>query len=147
MKVYLAGPMRGIPFFNFPAFNEAAAKLREQGHTVFNPAQRDTEMHGEQLSQSNPTGDEVLAANHHGFSLREALRDDTNFICMEADAIALLPGWEKSKGARAEKALAQALGLKVMYLAKRKPHGPRKSKEENAITRNDTDNSSSTSNS
>jgi hypothetical protein len=30
--------------------------------------------------------------------------------------MAMLPGWEKSKGAVAEKALADALGLHVMYL-------------------------------
>jgi hypothetical protein len=37
------------------------------------------------------------------------------WICKEADAVYLLKGWEKSKGALAEKATAEALGLEVMY--------------------------------
>lgn len=116
MKIYLAGPMRGIPEFNFPAFFAAEGYLKSAGHYVFNPARRDEERHGSALSKGNPTGDEVQAAVQHGFSLREALRDDTNYICMEAEAIALLPGWENSKGARAEKALAEALGHQVFFL-------------------------------
>jgi hypothetical protein len=117
MKIYLAGPMSGIPNFNFPAFNTAAAALRAEGHEVFNPAQRDIERHGGvDISADNHAGDPALAANTHGFSLREALADDTAYICKEADAIALLPGWESSKGARAEHALAFALGHTFVYL-------------------------------
>lgn len=116
MKIYLAGPMRGIPEFNFPAFNAAAAKLREQGHYVFNPAEKDNERHGTDISKGNMTGDEEIAAKQHGFSLREALHLDLTFICLEADAIALLPGWRNSKGASAEHATANALGLWIKEL-------------------------------
>jgi hypothetical protein len=117
MKFYLAGPMTGIPNFNFPAFNVAASRLRSIGHEVFNPAERDIERHGGvDISADNHTGDPALAAKTHGFSLREALADDTAFICKEADAIAMLPGWENSKGARAEHALAFALGHRIVYL-------------------------------
>jgi hypothetical protein len=116
MKIYVAGPMRGIPEFNFPAFNAAADKLRADGHEVFNPAQRDNERHGKDISKGNASGDEKLAAEQHGFNLRVALGDDLAWICAEADAIALLPGWENSKGATAEKATADALGLEVMEL-------------------------------
>lgn len=116
MKIYLAGPMRGVPNFNFPAFMRAALELRDMGHEVFNPAERDNEHHGTDISADNPTGDEKQATKQHGFSLRDALAADMKFICECADAIALLPGWEKSKGATAERATAIALGLEEIYL-------------------------------
>lgn len=93
MKLYLAGPMRGYENLNFPAFHAAAEKLREQGHSVFCPAENDI-----------------------GEDLRRAFAMDTQWICLCADGIALLPGWEESKGATAEHALATALGLKVILL-------------------------------
>lgn len=115
-KIYVAGPMRGIPEFNFPAFHAATAKLRGEGWTVFNPAEKDNERHGKDISKGNLHGDEEVAAKEHGFNLREALGCDLAFICAEADAIALLPGWENSKGAKAEHATAIALGLEVIHL-------------------------------
>ena len=115
MKIYLAGPMRGIPQFNFPAFDFAAAKLRAEGHEVFSPADRDRTIHGVVL-EDNPTGDEQIAVEKVGFSLRKALGDDTAWICASAEAVALLPGWDKSKGAVAEAALAVALGLETIIL-------------------------------
>lgn len=114
MKIYLAGPMTGIPHFNYPAFNAAAAALRAEGHTVFNPAEYDIETFGKDIS--NPTGDAEQAASDHGFDRRSALKADLAWICDNAEAIALLPGWEASSGARAEYALACALSLTPMHL-------------------------------
>ena len=114
MKIYLAGPMRGIPEFNFPAFRAAAADLRAQGHEVFNPAERDSLQFGEGFEKGNVTGSETLATAQHGFSLRHALGGDLAWICAEAEAIALLPNWERSTGATAERAVALALGLEVI---------------------------------
>ena len=116
-KVYLAGPMRGIPAFNFPAFHRAAAGLREQGYTVFSPAERDEAIYGPGFTSGNLKGDNEQAAKEHGFNIREALFADLEFICKEADAVFLLPGWENSKGANAEKATAEAIGIEVRYLA------------------------------
>lgn len=116
MKIYIAGPMRGIAEFNFPAFNQAALKLRDEGHTIFNPAEKDCERHGTDISKGNHAGDEALATKDHGFNLRVALADDLAWICAHAEAIAMLPGWEKSKGATAEHATAVALGIKVVLL-------------------------------
>lgn len=105
--------MQGIKDFNFPAFHLAASKLREAGHEVFNPAERDETVHGigNLISETGNIKDIV-----GGFSLRKALQDDTGYICKRAEAIAMLPGWEKSNGARAEWALALALGLEFIYL-------------------------------
>ncbi len=114
-RVYLSGPMRGKPEFNFPAFFDAALYLRAKGYEVFSPAERDQSKHGTKVWKDNPTGD-VRKAAQEGFSLREALAEDLVWICHYADGIALLPGWASSQGALAELATARALGLRVMYL-------------------------------
>jgi hypothetical protein len=115
--LYLAGPMRGIPDFNFPAFDRAAERLRAQGYEVFSPADHDREVNGAEI-EANPTGDEEVARIKTGFDIRKALKADTSWICRHADAIALLPGWEQSRGAVAEHALAKALGLTIIVLGK-----------------------------
>ena len=114
MKIYVAGPMRGYPEFNFPAFRVAAAKLRAEGHIVFSPAEKDEEVHGQEFSKSFKTGS-LEAAEATGFSLRRALGDDLAWITSEADGVYLLAGWENSRGALAEKATAEALGLEILY--------------------------------
>lgn len=113
-KIYVAGPMSGIPHFNYPAFNAATTAFREQGHIVFNPAEHDIETFGKDIS--NATGCTVTAAKEHGFDRRAALKADLTWICENATAIALLPGWKKSTGACAEHALAVALGLEILEL-------------------------------
>lgn len=116
MKIYLAGPMRGYPNFNFPAFDRAAAVLRAEGHTVFSPAERDREAYGAEI-ENNPTGDESKVANP-ACTINDCMAADCEWICRNADAVALLPGWEKSSGANAELTLAKALGLSYIVLGK-----------------------------
>lgn len=111
MKIYLAGPMRGVPYFNHPAFHAAAKQLRSEGHEVFSPAEYDNEKHGQ-----NSTGCEETATREHGFDRRAAMKSGLVWICDHADAIAMLPNWEKSSGARAEYALAYALSLQFITL-------------------------------
>ena len=111
-RIYIAGPMRHYRDFNFPAFHAAAAQLRAQGHFVFNPAEHDESVYGVGFAKSE-TGD---LADLPQFNLRKALAEDLNFIITEATAIAMLPGWEFSKGANAELAAARAIGLEEIYL-------------------------------
>ena len=114
MKIYVAGPMRGYPEFNFPAFKTAAYTLRRMGHEVFSPAEKDEEVHGKEFSKQFTTGD-LAAAESTGFSLRRALGDDLEWVCKHGEAVYMLKGWEKSNGAKAEHATAVALGLEIMY--------------------------------
>ncbi len=76
------------------------------GYEAFNPAENDIE---NGFDVSKMTGNEALT--DHGYSLREALKQDLSWICDHAEGIALLGGWEKSKGAAVEVALANALGI------------------------------------
>lgn len=117
MKYYLAGKMSNVPFFNFPAFDEAAKLLRSEGHEVFSPAEKDVERAGNFQLQC-PTGskEELIAAGVPQINYKDCMKIDLNFIMDEAEGIALLPGWEKSPGANVEKALAELIGLQVRYL-------------------------------
>lgn len=112
MKIYVAGKMRGLPYFGYQAFNEATEKLRSEGHEVFNPVESAEAIYGPDIYTGNPEGDEALA----GIDGRLVFGKDLEFVCGHAEAVALLPNWKDSKGAIAEKAVAVALGLEVIYL-------------------------------
>jgi hypothetical protein len=113
---YIAGPMSGIPEFNYPMFNRVTEVYRGIGYSVFNPAERDIERHGVDISIGNNQGSVAQASAEHGFDLRVALGEDLQYICSTATTIVMLPGWENSKGARAEHATAVALGLEIDYV-------------------------------
>ena len=98
MKLYLAGPMRGLPMHNFPAFDLAAAQLRALGHEVFSPAEHDREI------GYDPA---VLPTRQQ---LQQMMRWDLERV-MESEGVAFLPGWEQSRGASMERAVAHFLGL------------------------------------
>ena len=114
MRIYLAGPMRNIPFFNFSNFDAVAYMLRGAGHTVLNPADKDREVYGKDFELKFPTG-QFSDCPEAKFSLREALEYDLSWICRKADTLYMLTGWEHSGGARAEHAVAAALNLKIIY--------------------------------
>jgi uncharacterized protein DUF4406 len=112
MKIYIAGPMTNIKYFNAPAFLAAAKYLREEGHEVFSPCEHNTETLGPDWEFRSSIGDpKVLSA----FNLRQSFKVELNWICDNADAMFMLIGWENSKGARCEHALAILLGLKLIY--------------------------------
>ena len=112
IKVYLAGPMSGIKDYNFPKFHAAAAYLRTYGYEVFNPAENDI------ANGFDATGLEGYEAADHGFDLRKALKQDLSWICDHADFIALMDGWEASRGVAAEVALAKAIGIKQFHFTR-----------------------------
>lgn len=97
MKLYLAGPMRGYPEYNFPAFHEATQKLMAMGHAVWSPAQHDVN------DGFDPSKDEAKP-------LREYMKADLVAV-LNADAVAVLEGWEKSQGASLEVYVAGQCGI------------------------------------
>ena len=106
MKIYIAGPMRGHEDNNIPAFDKAAEMLRDKGHEVFNPA--DADRHAG-LDVTEPFTEEWWAEHKY-----EVVTRDIHML-LECDTIYMLRGWEKSRGATAEHAVANWYGLKVWY--------------------------------
>ena len=94
-RTYLAGPMSGNPELNFPLFHAEAKRLRDCGHEVVNPA------------EINPDITSGWA---------DCMRADIAAL-VTCEAIALLPGWQQSKGATLEHHIATQLGLVVIHLA------------------------------
>jgi hypothetical protein len=107
-QTYLAGPMRGYELFNFPAFEDAAKKLRGKGYKVFSPAEQDLKM-----GFDPATG---KYADDRKFNIRKAMMTDLSWIAEYADLIVVLPDWRKSKGAMAEVHTAKAIGIPVYEL-------------------------------
>jgi len=98
--------MTGYPNFNFDAFFAAEDRFKAEGWRVFNPANKDAEA-GVVGGAGWTTGnDQELMAS--GWDFKEAFSWDCQKV-IEADAIYVLKGWEKSSGARAEVAVAEAI--------------------------------------
>lgn len=114
MNIYIAGPMRGYPAFNHPYFMTVEAYLRRTsyGTEVYNPAARDVAKGFDAVKLKLTGTDEELI--EHNFCVRTAMAENTEWICRHADAVWMLRGWEFSYGAKAERALAISLGLKVL---------------------------------
>ena len=112
-KVYLAGPMRGYPEFNRAAFESWAHILRERGYEVFSPAENSVKLFGDAVRKS-AEGDEGRMGGDKMTIGRTVFSIDLQYICLHADAVALLDGWEKSKGAIAEHAAACALPIPAL---------------------------------
>lgn len=103
--IYLAGPMRGKPLYNFPEFDRYARQLSSEGWDVISPAQMDRDA-GFDPETSEPS---------QAF-IREAISRDLQAIIDRCDAVALMPGWASSSGAMVEYHLAKFLGLSIVYL-------------------------------
>lgn len=103
MKVYISGPITGVPREVYRAnFANAADTLLEMGFTPVNPTL--------QLPDYEECGCPQDPTNKHEWSCY--MRQDI-VMMLDSDIILMLPGWEKSHGARLELAVAAACGLRV----------------------------------
>lgn len=101
-RIFVCGPMSGLPNFNLPAFAAAADALQVTGYDPVNPGRN---------------------GQRPGWSWRDYMRAAIHDL-VDCDAVALLPGWENSRGACIEQRLALDLGLPVhpldLWLAARR---------------------------
>lgn len=85
MKIYIGGKITGDPYYK-AKFARAAADIADAGHTPINPAMQP-----------------------EGMSNADYMR--ISFAQLDsADAVAFLPDWEDSKGARIEHLLVEYTG-------------------------------------
>lgn len=94
-RIYLAGPMTGLPNLNFPAFRAEALRLRSLGFDVVNPA-------------------EINMGTTMGWV--GCMKKDIAQL-VTCTSVALLDGWENSQGAQLEVHIAKKLGMAVLRSA------------------------------
>ena len=90
MRIYIAGPVSGIPERNANAFNAVTAALMDAGYRVVNP-----------LCLVPPDMDS-----------HSAMKRLIPELCA-CDGVCHLDGWETSAGACVEVAVARACGLEI----------------------------------
>lgn len=108
MKVYIAGPMTGIPDMNRAAFAQRAKELIALGHDPLNPLDIKPDHGG--VPCCGGISAEASTTHEYGCFLRA----DIVGMLQHCEAISLLDGWEASRGASAEEHVARAVGLKVI---------------------------------
>lgn len=94
-RIYIIGPMSGMPEHNFPTFNSEAARLRGLGYDIVNPAELNPEP----------------SKSWNDFMRTELIE------LLSCDTIALLPGWQKSQGAHFEMHVAHRIGIDIVESA------------------------------
>lgn len=98
IRIYICGPMSGMPELNFPAFDFAARFFRSNGVLVENPTEIEPLTPQERIDLT-PTQ-----------QYRRCLPKDFVRIC-ECDALVGLPGWEESRGTAWEMDGADLVGI------------------------------------
>lgn len=135
---YLAGPMSGLPDYNYPAFEEAKKFLEEEGIKVRSPHEINHGQHPMGTSYTGvycgtmvtkydgegfPYGDECGEGPGHPIHNLErgalpyaAYMKAGYRMLLGCDGIILLKGWTESRGAQAELFVAKTLQFPVFTL-------------------------------
>lgn len=100
--IYVAGPMSGYPNLNWDRFDRIAEQLATEGWDVVNPAALDREAG---VDPDREMGEYDYTAC--------ALRDVEALL--KCDAIYLMDGWQHSRGACWERALAKHHSIRRFY--------------------------------
>ena len=115
IKIYIAGPMSGYPGLNWGAFDRKEKELRDAGWDVVNPAKMDRDRGIDPHSLGEYDYEDAAGRDIHAL-----------YNC---DAIYLMAGFQFSKGACWERALAKHWGLIRYYEIPRHDHELEKHRE------------------
>lgn len=95
MRVYISGPITGLTEEEFMNnFKFAEEFLTKRGHEVINPC---------------------TIEHDHAKTWEDYMCCDIRAL-FPCDAIAMIPGWENSRGARIEIAISKEMGKHIIYL-------------------------------
>lgn len=95
MKIYISGPISGMPYLNKQAFTAAESFILHMGHQAVNPLKNG-------LRLTAPWADHM--------------RIDIKML-MDCDAVVYLQGCERSRGASLEIDIARRIGMRCMSLS------------------------------
>lgn len=100
MRLYLAGPMRGFPKYNFDAFETEAIRLRTAGYEVISPSEINIQDGMDYTSEE--TVEATVRRDANGLPDEEYYLE-RDFKALETcEGIALIAGWANSSGVRQE---------------------------------------------
>lgn len=120
IKLYVAGPMTGLPDLNYPKFLEAEEKLHKAGFSTVSPHRIDQlipipcghAVYRGEIRYADPVeGCEDCASRTWKWYMRQALR-----MLLDCDGVALLPGYQRSRGAQGEVRTASLLQMPYHYV-------------------------------
>lgn len=111
MRIFISGPVTGMPFNNVAAFATAAYRLRQAGHQVYSPV------------ESVPP--ELSHSQAMLMCLQELTRDSGTVpvymgkpvLKPRYEVMVQLDGWQHSFGAKVEARVADAIGINKLSCA------------------------------
>lgn len=112
MRLYICGPMTGKPEYNYPAFDEARDLLKSLGHEAISPADITRaywyNWHGVEFDPK------TMSCEYGSKDTLKLIERDIDTVIW-SEGLVLLPGWESSKGACREVAIADWFGNKKFF--------------------------------
>lgn len=119
--IYLAGPMRGREFFNFPAFERITAMLDMEGWVVVSPHEMDLERGFNPFEWNEECQRQEIKPDWNNWPpqfadrgiKRDVIRKNMD-VLLDCDAIWMMEDWKESVGATSEYWLARFAGLEIL---------------------------------
>lgn len=107
LKIYVSGPITGIPEANRQEFEDAAKMVQAAGAWPLIPHDIDPD----HLGRCIPDGKREASGHTYPCHLRADV-----LVMLTCDAVLMLPGWEQSHGARQEHNIAAVCGVPIHYM-------------------------------